>query len=177
MRAEYQKLRRRLNFSRCLRALCVTATFWVFGYQVCFAQVYGWSIQLPTGISKQDAAIALKLTERFATATTYPLTINRVDGAAPPADLIRRVQHGDIQLAVVPLDELSESKADFGVFNSLFLFRDLDAVERYQRSRDGAHLLKELERGGLVGLATQCCSGEIICAQNRFRAPPISRQK
>jgi len=59
---------------------------------------------------------------------------------------------GDVQLAAPSLSKFQKYTKKLQVFDLPFLFKDMDAVERFQNSPAGQDLLGSLESKGLVGL-------------------------
>jgi TRAP-type C4-dicarboxylate transport system substrate-binding protein len=72
-------------------------------------------------------------------------------GADPAAVL--QTARVDATLSMVPLSAFRDGPRPLGVFDALFVFRDLAAVDRYQASVEGRKALDSLESQGLVGLA------------------------
>lgn len=59
---------------------------------------------------------------------------------------------GDVQFAAPSLSKFDRITKKLQVFDLPFLFKDMDAVERFQQSEAGQELLKSVEKKGLVGL-------------------------
>lgn len=60
---------------------------------------------------------------------------------------------GDVQLAAPSLSKFEKYTKKFRIFDLPFLFKDIDAVDRFQNSEDGQKLMNSMKRRGLVGLA------------------------
>lgn len=60
---------------------------------------------------------------------------------------------GDVQFAAPSLSKFEVFTKKFRLFDLPFLFKDVDAVDRFQQSEDGAKLLNSMRRRGLLGLA------------------------
>ncbi|MDH3280213.1 MAG: TRAP transporter substrate-binding protein [Gammaproteobacteria bacterium] len=60
---------------------------------------------------------------------------------------------GDVQLAAPSLSKFETFTKKFRLFDLPFVFKDIDAVDRYQNSEDGQKLLRSMQRKGLLGLA------------------------
>ena len=59
---------------------------------------------------------------------------------------------GDVQIAAPSLSKFQSFTKKLQVFDLPFLFRDIEAVDRFQRSETGQELLGSLESKGLIGL-------------------------
>ena len=59
---------------------------------------------------------------------------------------------GDVQIAAPSLSKFQSFTKKLQVFDLPFLFRDIDAVDRFQQSEEGQELLGSLKSKGLVGL-------------------------
>ena len=60
---------------------------------------------------------------------------------------------GDIQMIALSLSKFDRLTRKLQLFDLPFLFKDMQAVNRFQQSADGQALLHELEPKGLLGLA------------------------
>ncbi|MBP0620853.1 TRAP transporter substrate-binding protein DctP [Cupriavidus consociatus] len=119
----------------------------------CLAQVYQWRAEVPGGLPESEVAAVARLTERFSAQASRALRIAPATASPiPPQQLMEKVKRGDVQLAVIPIDTVATQVRDFTIFDSLFLFKNLDAVAQYERSMDGLHLLSHLGSQGLAGL-------------------------
>lgn len=59
---------------------------------------------------------------------------------------------GDVQMAAPSLSKFQKYTKQLQVFDLPFLFKDMDAVERFQQGPEGQELLNSLRKKGLVGL-------------------------
>jgi len=59
---------------------------------------------------------------------------------------------GDVQLAAPSLSKFEKFTKKFRIFDLPFVFDDIDAVERFQKSADGEKLKNSMTRRGLKGL-------------------------
>ncbi len=59
---------------------------------------------------------------------------------------------GDVQMAAPALSKFSRYTKQLQIFDLPFLFRDMVAVEKFQKSSNGLELLDSLKKKGLVGL-------------------------
>lgn len=59
---------------------------------------------------------------------------------------------GDVHFAAPSLSKLGKLTKKLQLFDLPFLFKDMQAVERFQQSKEGQGLLKSFEKKGLVGL-------------------------
>ena len=59
---------------------------------------------------------------------------------------------GDVQMAAPSLSKFQSFTKKLQVFDLPFLFKDIDAVDRFQQSETGQELLGSLKKRGLVGL-------------------------
>ncbi|MBT0961162.1 TRAP transporter substrate-binding protein [Denitromonas iodatirespirans] len=60
---------------------------------------------------------------------------------------------GDVQLAAPSLSKFEKFTKKFRLFDLPFLFKDIDAVDRFQNSADGQKLKESMSRRGLTGLS------------------------
>ena len=67
--------------------------------------------------------------------------------------VLEAMLQGDVQLAAPSLSKFETFTKKFRLFDLPFLFEDIAAVDRYQKSPDGKKLLRAMERKGLLGLA------------------------
>lgn len=68
-------------------------------------------------------------------------------------DSLDALAFGEVQMIAVSLSKLDRLTNSFQVFDLPFLFSDLEAVERFQGSDPGQHLLRAIEDRGLLGLS------------------------
>jgi C4-dicarboxylate-binding protein DctP len=67
--------------------------------------------------------------------------------------VLEAMLQGDVQFAAPSLSKFETFTKKFRVFDLPFVFKDVEAVDRYQNSKDGAELLDSMKRRGLQGLA------------------------
>ncbi len=67
--------------------------------------------------------------------------------------VLEAMLNGDVQLAAPSLSKFEKFTKKFRVFDLPFLFKDINAVEKFQASETGQDLLMSMKRRGLVGLA------------------------
>ena len=68
------------------------------------------------------------------------------------ANELEAMQLGDVQLVAPALSKFSRYTDQLAIFDLPFLFNDLDAVDRFQKSDKGQALLLTMEKKGLIGL-------------------------
>lgn len=61
--------------------------------------------------------------------------------------------NGDLQFAAPSLSKFEKFTKKFRIFDLPFLFKDIDAIDRFQNSADGQKLKDSMQRRGLQGLA------------------------
>jgi C4-dicarboxylate-binding protein DctP len=66
---------------------------------------------------------------------------------------LEALANGDIQMIALSLSKFDRLTKKLQLFDLPFLFKDIQAVNRFQQSADGQALLHELEPKGLLGLA------------------------
>ena len=66
--------------------------------------------------------------------------------------VLQAMQLGDVQLAAPALSKFGRYTKQLDLFDLPFLFKDMNAVEKFQKSDKGMELLKSLESKGFVGL-------------------------
>jgi len=59
---------------------------------------------------------------------------------------------GDVQMAAPALSKFSRYTKKLQIFDLPFLFKDMEAVDRFQQGPDGQKLLNSLSKKGLIGL-------------------------
>ncbi|MDJ0946634.1 MAG: TRAP transporter substrate-binding protein [Kiloniellales bacterium] len=60
---------------------------------------------------------------------------------------------GDVQMAAPSLSKFEKYTKKFRIFDLPFMFKDIEAVERFQASEAGQELLRSMRKKGLLGLA------------------------
>jgi len=68
------------------------------------------------------------------------------------AKVLQAMQLGDVEMAAPSLSKFQKYTSKLQIFDLPFLFKDMQAVEKFQNSKAGKELLKSLERKMLVGL-------------------------
>ena len=66
--------------------------------------------------------------------------------------VLEAMLQGDVQLAAPSLSKFENFTKSFQVFDLPFMFDDIEAVDAFQASEDGAALLDSMQRRGLQGL-------------------------
>ncbi len=67
--------------------------------------------------------------------------------------VLEAMLNGDVQLAAPSLSKFEKFTKKFRIFDLPFVFKDVDAVDRFQNSKDGDKLKNSMQRRGLKGLA------------------------
>ena len=67
--------------------------------------------------------------------------------------VLEAMLNGDVHLAAPSLSKFEKFTKKFRIFDLPFMFKDIDAVDRFQNSADGQKLLNSMTRRGLQGLA------------------------
>ena len=67
--------------------------------------------------------------------------------------VLEAMLNGDVQLAAPSLSKFEKYTKKFRIFDLPFLFKDIEAVDRFQNSPQGQKLLNSMNRRGLKGLA------------------------
>jgi C4-dicarboxylate-binding protein DctP len=83
---------------------------------------------------------------------------------------------GDVHLAAPALSKFEKYTKAFQVFDLPFLFNNLEAVDRFQRSPAGQQLLTSLQNKGLLGLGYLHNGMKQISANRPLRVPDDARQ-
>lgn len=78
---------------------------------------------------------------------------------------------GDVQLAAPSLSKLQKYTPELQIYDLPFLFKDMQAVERFQQGPDGQALLNSLESKGLVGLGYLHNGMKQLSASNPLKVP------
>ena len=69
---------------------------------------------------------------------------------------------GDVQLAAPSLSKFGKYTKKLQIFDLPFLFKDIHAVDRFQKSAAGKSLLRSMERRGLIGLGYLISTNSVI---------------
>jgi len=67
--------------------------------------------------------------------------------------VLEAMLNGDVQLAAPSLSKFEKFTKKFRIFDLPFVFEDVNAVDRFQNSKDGDKLKNAMNRRGLTGLA------------------------
>jgi len=78
---------------------------------------------------------------------------------------------GDVQLAAPSLSKFGKYTKKLGVFDLPFLFKDINAVDKFMASKDGKKLLRATERKGLIGLGFLHNGMKQLSATKALKAP------
>ncbi len=78
---------------------------------------------------------------------------------------------GDVQMAAPSLSKFQKYTESLQIFDLPFLFKDMDAVERFQQGPAGQKLLSSLEKKGLVGLGYLHNGMKQLSASEELRVP------
>ncbi|WP_417534826.1 TRAP transporter substrate-binding protein [Marinobacterium stanieri] len=78
---------------------------------------------------------------------------------------------GDVQMAAPSLSKFQKYTKSLQVFDLPFLFKDMEAVERFQQSDKGQELLNSLRKRGLVGLGYLHNGMKQLSANDPLRVP------
>ncbi|MGI0119314.1 TRAP transporter substrate-binding protein [Zooshikella sp. RANM57] len=84
---------------------------------------------------------------------------------------------GDVQLAAPSLSKLETYTKKFQIFDLPFLFDDMQAVDRFQQSKEGQKLLASLESKGLTGLGYLHNGMKQLSANDPLFAPADAKGK
>jgi C4-dicarboxylate-binding protein DctP len=78
---------------------------------------------------------------------------------------------GDVQLAAPALSKFSRYTDVLALYDLPFLFKDLDAVDRFQQSEKGQAMLDSISRRGLIGLGYLHNGMKQLSADEPVRVP------
>lgn len=78
---------------------------------------------------------------------------------------------GDVQMAAPALSKFSRYTDSLALYDLPFLFKDLDAVDRFQHSDKGQGMLDTLQKRGLVGLGYLHNGMKQLSSSEPLRAP------
>ena len=78
---------------------------------------------------------------------------------------------GDVQIGAPSLSKFDRYTKKLQIYDLPFLFRDMAAVEKFQKSPDGVELLTSLEKKGLVGLGYLHNGLKQLSASKPLRVP------
>ncbi|WP_417227067.1 TRAP transporter substrate-binding protein [Amphritea sp.] len=78
---------------------------------------------------------------------------------------------GDVQMAAPALSKFQKYTKSLQLFDLPFLFKDMEAVERFQKGPEGQKMLTSLESKGLVGLGYLHNGMKQLSASNPIKVP------
>ena len=78
---------------------------------------------------------------------------------------------GDVQLAAPSLSKFQKYTKKLQIFDLPFLFKDMAAVERFQKGPEGQKLLQSLEGKGIIGLGYLHNGMKQLSASDELRTP------
>ena len=84
---------------------------------------------------------------------------------------------GDVQMAAPSLSKFSRYTKKLALYDLPFLFKDMDAVERFQKGPAGQKLLRSVERKGLIGLGYLHNGMKQLSAGDQLRVPADAKGK
>ncbi len=84
---------------------------------------------------------------------------------------------GDVQLAAPSLSKFRKYTKKLQIFDFPFLFKDIQAAERFQQSPTGQSLLKSVESKGLLGLGYMHNGMKQLSASSPLRVPADAQGK
>ncbi len=85
--------------------------------------------------------------------------------------VLEALQLGDVQLAAPSLSKFKKYTKKLQIFDLPFLFKDMKAVDKFQKSYQGVHLLRSLSRKGLYGLGYLHNGMKQLSAHTPLRVP------
>ncbi|MBO6825998.1 MAG: TRAP transporter substrate-binding protein [Sneathiella sp.] len=100
------------------------------------------------------------------TVEVYPNSQLFGDGKVLEAMLL-----GDVQIAAPSLSKFNKYTKKLQVFDLPFLFKDMEAVEKFQQGPDGQKLLASMEKKGLLGLGYLHNGLKQLSASRELRNP------
>ncbi|QEQ98127.1 TRAP transporter substrate-binding protein [Neptunomonas concharum] len=78
---------------------------------------------------------------------------------------------GDVQMAAPSLSKFQKYTKSLQIFDLPFLFKDMEAVEKFQQGPDGQKLLSSLKKKGLIGLGYLHNGMKQMSASNPLKVP------
>lgn len=78
---------------------------------------------------------------------------------------------GDVQIAAPSLSKFGRYTKKLGVFDLPFLFKDMDAANRFQQSPEGQELLMSMKKKGVIGLGYLHNGMKQLSASTALRVP------
>lgn len=85
--------------------------------------------------------------------------------------IIESILLGDVQMAAPPLSKFDKYTSKLQVFDMPFIFKDMDALERFQEGEIGQKLLDSLSDFGIVGLGYLHEGMKILSINSAARVP------
>ena len=85
--------------------------------------------------------------------------------------VLQAMQLGDIEMAAPALSKFQSYTDELQLFDLPFLFKDIEAVDRFQRGPEGQKLLKSMESKMLVGLGFLHNGMKQLSANDPIRVP------
>lgn len=84
---------------------------------------------------------------------------------------------GDVQLAAPSLSKFQKYTKSLQIFDLPFLFKNMDAVEKFQQSPEGQKLLMSMKKKGLIGLGYLHNGMKQLSASDPLRVPADAHGK
>lgn len=91
--------------------------------------------------------------------------------------VLEAMQLGDVQLAAPSLSKFKKYTKKLQIFDLPFLFNDINAVDRFQKSAAGRKLLNSMNRKGLKGLGYLHNGMKQLSASHPLRTPNDAKGK
>lgn len=91
--------------------------------------------------------------------------------------VLEAMQLGDVQLAAPSLSKFKKYTKKLQIFDLPFLFNDINAVDRFQKSASGKKLLNSMNRKGLKGLGYLHNGMKQLSASHPLRTPNDAKGK
>lgn len=85
--------------------------------------------------------------------------------------VLEAMQLGDVQIAAPSLSKFKKYTKKLQIFDLPFLFKDINAVERFQQGPEGQRLLNSLNNRGLQGLGYLHNGMKQLSASNKIKIP------
>lgn len=117
------------------------------------AQTTTLRVEYPGNLPDHQRDVLTKFTQRLQSVSGERIRANPVVTAdSSSVAALNRLRMGASDIGLLPIPALAGYEPDFGVFDALFVFKDMDAIDRYQASEEGRRLLALPDRVGIVGL-------------------------
>ncbi|MFK5893514.1 MAG: TRAP transporter substrate-binding protein [Pseudomonadota bacterium] len=91
--------------------------------------------------------------------------------------VLEALQLGDVQMAAPSLSKFKKYTRKLQVFDLPFLFKDIAAVEKFQKGPEGQNLLRSIAKKGLIGLGYLHNGMKQLSAHTPMRVPADARGK